>query len=118
MGDLVAIMRDGRLVQCDAPDRILARPANGFVADFVGADRALKRLSLVTAGELCEAGVPLASAPAVPRSASLRDALATMLEHGIDAVRVVNEAGQTVGVLNLERVRQRATGAGSQASLS
>jgi osmoprotectant transport system ATP-binding protein len=49
MGDVVAIMQDGRLVQYDTPDRLLAAPANAFVADFVGADRALRRLSLVRA---------------------------------------------------------------------
>src|SRR5262249_37242811 len=58
MGDLVAIMRDGRLVQADTPDRLLASPVNNFVADFVGSDRALKRLALVKAADLCEAAPP------------------------------------------------------------
>src|SRR5918992_276543 len=44
MGQRIAILRDGELVQYDTPDRILAEPANEFVADFVGADRGLKRL--------------------------------------------------------------------------
>ena len=38
--------RDGELVQYGTPDEILASPANEFVADFVGADRGLKRLLL------------------------------------------------------------------------
>ena len=50
MGDLIAIMRDGSLVQCDPPERLLAAPKNQFIAEFVGADRALKRLALITAG--------------------------------------------------------------------
>ena len=37
MGDRVAILKDGRLVQYDRPEQILASPANDFVADFVGA---------------------------------------------------------------------------------
>src|SRR4051812_15992123 len=45
MGDRIAILRvGGRLAQYDPPDRLLASPANDFVADFVGRDRALKRL--------------------------------------------------------------------------
>jgi osmoprotectant transport system ATP-binding protein len=44
MGDRIAIMRDGHLVQMDTADEILANPANDFVASFVGADRGLKRL--------------------------------------------------------------------------
>jgi multiple sugar transport system ATP-binding protein len=36
MGDRVAVMRDGRLVQCDAPQALYVRPANLFVAGFIG----------------------------------------------------------------------------------
>jgi osmoprotectant transport system ATP-binding protein len=46
LGDRIAIMRDGSLVQYDIPERVLAYPADDFVHDFVGAERALKRLSL------------------------------------------------------------------------
>ena len=47
MGDRIAILRvGGRLAQYDPPDRLLAAPANDFVADFVGRDRALKRLRI------------------------------------------------------------------------
>jgi osmoprotectant transport system ATP-binding protein len=53
MGDRIAIMREGgELVQYDTPDRILADPADEFVARFVGADRGLKRLALTTLGEI------------------------------------------------------------------
>ena len=44
MGDRIAIMRDGQLVQMATADDLLAKPANEFVAQFVGADRGLKRL--------------------------------------------------------------------------
>ncbi len=47
MGDRIAIMREGGiLAQYDTPERILAEPADDFVARFVGLDRGLKRLSL------------------------------------------------------------------------
>jgi multiple sugar transport system ATP-binding protein len=36
MGDRVAVMRDGRLEQCDLPQRLYDRPANLFVAGFIG----------------------------------------------------------------------------------
>jgi multiple sugar transport system ATP-binding protein len=36
MGDRVAVMRDGLLQQCDRPQEIYLRPANTFVAGFVG----------------------------------------------------------------------------------
>ncbi|MDQ6822853.1 MAG: ATP-binding cassette domain-containing protein [Actinomycetota bacterium] len=53
MGDRIAILREGGvLVQYDTPDRILAQPADDFVARFVGLDRGLKRLALSTLSHL------------------------------------------------------------------
>ncbi len=52
MGDRIAIMRDGHLVQYDTPDNLLAHPIDRFVRDFVGADRQLKRLGLVRVYEI------------------------------------------------------------------
>jgi osmoprotectant transport system ATP-binding protein len=47
MGDLVAVMEaSGHLAQFGTPEEILANPASDFVAQFVGADRGLKRLAL------------------------------------------------------------------------
>ncbi|MER5728147.1 ABC transporter ATP-binding protein [Streptomyces sp. NPDC002138] len=37
MADRVAVMRGGRLEQCATPTELYARPATGFVADFIGA---------------------------------------------------------------------------------
>lgn len=47
LADRIAIMESGKLVQYDTPEVILTKPANKFVHDFVGTDRALKRLSLI-----------------------------------------------------------------------
>jgi len=52
LADRVAIMRDGRLQQYDTPENVLNRPANKFVHDFVGADRALKRLVRIKVTEV------------------------------------------------------------------
>ncbi len=60
MADRIAVMRDGRLVQYATPAELLANPVDAFVADFVGADRALKRLSLM---RVCD--LELTPAPAV-----------------------------------------------------
>src|SRR5581483_8034061 len=47
MGDRIAILREGGvLAQYDTPDAVLARPADDFVARFIGEDRALRRLAL------------------------------------------------------------------------
>jgi osmoprotectant transport system ATP-binding protein len=48
IADRIVIMRQGEIVQNDVPEKILASPKNKFVHDFVGSDRALKRLSRFT----------------------------------------------------------------------
>ena len=51
LGDRIAILREGGyLAQYDTPSEILGNPASEFVADFVGADRALKRLKVTSFG--------------------------------------------------------------------
>jgi osmoprotectant transport system ATP-binding protein len=47
LADTVAVMRHGRLLQHDTPEALLSRPADEFVTEFVGVDRALKRLSRI-----------------------------------------------------------------------
>jgi osmoprotectant transport system ATP-binding protein len=47
MGDRIAILSEGGILQqYDTPAQILGAPVNDFVADFVGADRGLKRLQV------------------------------------------------------------------------
>jgi osmoprotectant transport system ATP-binding protein len=61
MGDRIAIMREGGKVQQYAtPAEILMAPANEFVEDFVGADRALKRLALMRVSDISLWEAPLA----------------------------------------------------------
>ena len=109
MGDVVAIMREGRLVQYDTPDRLLAAPADPFVADFVGADRALRRLSLVRAADAVEPG----RAPdglELPASLSARDVLSALLADGREAATIIDEDGQVRGQITLAALRARCAG--------
>jgi osmoprotectant transport system ATP-binding protein len=47
LADRIAVMRLGKLVQYDTPEVLLANPANAFVKNFIGSDRALKRISRI-----------------------------------------------------------------------
>ena len=61
MGDRVAVMREGgHLAQYATPAELLMAPADGFVEDFVGADRALKRLALMRVSDIDLWQAPLA----------------------------------------------------------
>jgi osmoprotectant transport system ATP-binding protein len=103
MGDRVAVMRDGRIAQHDSPDRLLLAPADPFVANFVGSDRALKRLALVRAGDAAQPGPTPAGLPSVPPDATLADALSALLAAGGEAVAVEGS-----GVVTLSALRERA----------
>jgi osmoprotectant transport system ATP-binding protein len=61
MGDRIAVMREGgRVEQFATPAELLMAPANDFVEDFVGADRALKRLALMRVADIDLWEAPLA----------------------------------------------------------
>jgi osmoprotectant transport system ATP-binding protein len=114
MGDRIAILRDGGvLAQYDTPREILTHPADDFVAQFVGADRGLKRLALTTLAEL-ELIEPegLARAEAsngalsLPRDTSVRDAVSLMLTANGEPVRVLDGDGHVEGLVTLAVVEQ------------
>lgn len=109
MGDVVAILKDGRLVQYDTPDRLLAAPANDFVADFVGADRALRRLSLVRATEAVEPG-EAADGFALPGTLSVREVLSALLAEGREGATIRAEDGTALGQITLAGIRARSAG--------
>jgi osmoprotectant transport system ATP-binding protein len=108
LGDRIAILREGgHLAQYDTPDRILAHPADDFVARFVGADRGLKRLALRRLDEIeLEPldGRPPPSGPQAPGSTTLRDALSLMMSEGADPLVVVNADGTPIGLLSVAGV--------------
>jgi len=54
LADRIAVMRAGRILQYDTPEEILAHPKEKFVHDFMGSDRALKRLSRIPVREYIE----------------------------------------------------------------
>jgi osmoprotectant transport system ATP-binding protein len=103
LGDRIAVMRDGgHLEQYAAPRELLAAPATPYVAEFVGAERTLRRLSVapVTATRL----VPW---PATGPRATLADC-ASLMDRADVAWLVVCDETSVVGWLP----RQAAAGTG------
>jgi osmoprotectant transport system ATP-binding protein len=109
MGDRIAILREGGvLAQYDTPSEILTHPADEFVAQFVGADRALKRLALSTLGELdliepdgLSADRRADGARRVPLQTSVRDALSIVLSTDGEPLTVIDGDGQVAGLFTL-----------------
>jgi osmoprotectant transport system ATP-binding protein len=104
MGHRMAILRDGELVQYGTPDEILATPANDFIADFVGADRGLKRLLLRKLAEI-ELAPPNGERddlPTIDQDTCLRDALSMMVTQRVSALTVLGTAGERRGTVSME----------------
>jgi osmoprotectant transport system ATP-binding protein len=103
LGDRIAVLAEGgRLLQYAPPTELLSRPVSATVADFVGADRGIRRLAVTpvrdAAGPLAN-GAGSADRPTVDAAGTLYDALATMLAADAAEVVVV-ENGRPVGVVS------------------
>ena len=72
LADRIAIMNSGKLVQYDTPEAILGKPVDKFVHDFVGTDRALKRLSRISIKDFIKPASPIIV------TASIEEAIAAM----------------------------------------
>ena len=112
MADRIAILNVGGILEQYAPpEEILRSPANAFVADFVGEERGLKRLGLITVRDvpLAPGSAPV-DAPVVADDRTMREALDILVTSGSTAVVVTGSDGERRGVLTLERIsRELAT---------
>jgi osmoprotectant transport system ATP-binding protein len=103
MGTRICILQvGGRIEQYGAPDEILSSPANDFVADFVGADRGLKRLGLVRAGDAMNVDVVRAY------GRHTTNELVELLEQAEQRTAwIVDEGDRLVGYVMLNEARNR-----------
>jgi osmoprotectant transport system ATP-binding protein len=108
MGDRIAVLRaGGELAQFATPADLLMHPADEFVEQFVGADRALKRLALTRVRELDLRALGSAAPNGLPRISEdvpLRDALAQLLEAGRQEGVVVDGGGQPRGLISIDLI--------------
>jgi len=101
MGDKICILNVGGLLeQYDSPANILAYPANEFVEDFVGADRALKRLNLVRVEEVMNSRPPLLQA-----TQDVEQAVGFMTEKKIRFAYVVDSAQTLKGYVRVKDLK-------------
>ncbi|MEV0844339.1 betaine/proline/choline family ABC transporter ATP-binding protein [Streptomyces sp. NPDC049954] len=99
LGDRMAVYGPGRIEQYDTPATVLGRPASAYVAEFVGADRGLKRLSVteVRPDDLEEPPVARCAEPA-------RHAADRMRAEGARWAVVLDDGGELHGWVGLEEV--------------
>jgi osmoprotectant transport system ATP-binding protein len=106
LGDHVAVMSAGRVLQYDRPAVLLTQPADPLVSRMTGlSDRAMRLLSLIPAGEAALPGN--AAGPEVASSATLRDVLSELVWRGAHSARVVAADGTALGHLTVEAILAR-----------
>jgi glycine betaine/proline transport system ATP-binding protein len=99
LGDRIALMRDGRVVQLGTPEEIVGSPADDYVREFVRdvpREQVMTVRSAMRAASLEEAG----SGPAVPPDATVSEAIEAVARAGAPA-RVVDD-GRCLGLVDPE----------------
>ncbi|MGO7135813.1 glycine betaine/L-proline ABC transporter ATP-binding protein [Rhizobium leguminosarum] len=108
IGDRIAIMKEGRIVQIGTPEEIVLNPADDYVADFV---EGISRLHLVRAHSIISK--PSVATNANAPTATLEDDLQTLidlaLKHKAEEIIITHE-GQPVGVVTRENLLKAVRG--------
>ena len=105
LGDKVAVLRAGRLVQHAAPVDVLRHPKETFVSELIGHDRLVKLLTTLTVGSATSTEAAPADAPVIDSTATLEAAFLRMLDTGRDVLAV--EGG---GALHIRDLLRASTG--------
>ncbi|MFD2044836.1 ABC transporter ATP-binding protein [Ornithinibacillus salinisoli] len=109
MGDKIALLRDGQIMQYDRPSEILNHPKNEFVNEFVGRDRVLKSMSLYSIKELANAlaleGISQSSeAKTIQEETSLRIAISMLLNQEAEQLIVIDKENNQKGSITLSLI--------------
>lgn len=97
LADKIMIMKDGEVVQFDAPLQLILHPKNEFVQHLMGGDDMIRKISLINVSAAMERVVTSHVNPALPtisESSDLKSVLDILLRTGADVVQVVGDVGQ------------------------
>jgi osmoprotectant transport system ATP-binding protein len=123
LGDHIAVLSEGKLVQLGTPVELLSRPANDFVRRLVGADSVLRQLEYLPVTMALDPngagppGRPERAGERCPSDATLLQAMLTLIETNAPALAVYDAQGGallgrvTLSSINREIASARATGA-------
>lgn len=95
MGDRIAIMKDGKLLQLDTPEKLLHEPAHGFVEEFIGKHRIIQNPELMPVIDIMSESV----ITSLPQS-SPEKALSLIRQRKITDLIIVNEDKILLGIVS------------------
>jgi len=108
LGDEIAVLSEGRLVQSGSPVELLARPVNDFVRRLVGGDNVVRQLEYLPVSVALDAEA--AGAPPGARiapEATLLDAILTLLDAGAPALVVQRDGAGPVGYVTFRSINRQ-----------
>ena len=102
LGDRMALLEHGRIAQHGTPAELLTQPANAAVRDFIGgADLGMRLLAVRRVAEVMQREAADEGAPTVHVDENLQQALARMVEGGVQTLRVIDANEQPCGSVRL-----------------
>ena len=106
LGDRIAILRDGEIIQQGTSQDIVLRPADAYIESFV---REVNRGRVIRADAAMDALSGDLPGASVDGAASLEDAARLMADHGLTRLVVTGADGQAAGILSMEKVMSAMT---------
>ncbi|WP_432094853.1 quaternary amine ABC transporter ATP-binding protein [Streptomyces sp. bgisy100] len=102
LGDRIALMRDGEIVQLGTPEEIVGSPADDYVREFVRDVAREQVITVRSAMRPLDAGESV-TGPALAPSATVSQAIAAVARSGDPAARVMSD-GKLLGIVDHERL--------------
>jgi glycine betaine/proline transport system ATP-binding protein len=101
IGERVSILRDGKLIQTDGPERIVLHPADDYVAQFV---KSVDRARVLSCGAIVRRAPAEVAGPQLAATLSLGEAAALLAHEKAESGLVVSAADQVLGRLTLTEI--------------
>lgn len=95
LGDRIAIMKDGELLQLDTPDQLLSNPSHGFVEEFIGKKRIYQNPEYVPVTDIMRDHPATALPSRAPAAA-----VALMRQRKTDTLIICAENGKLLGIVS------------------
>ena len=105
MGDKIALMSKGVLQCFGTPKELLSNKDNAFVRDFMGNDSFINILNKYTVERFAKQGNKEVNT-AITSNATLKDALASMIENSVDTLSVKNCTNEIIGTITIDSIIQ------------
>jgi len=99
IGDTIAILRDGEIVQNDEPQNILMKPADSYIANFM---KDINRARVLRVRAIMKPPSPDDEGPMVKGSTTIEEALQIFAETEGDRLIITDRKGNKVGRLTVE----------------